>query len=147
MKEYIKSKNLITLYKEGYALDERGNEIENSDFNLYEANLNTSDLYFTLSCATTAIDRNVRISQFINNTWYSQIIVSLGSEMPITFYKSSLTNRLIISIINTTTDLMLNIGSTAATYAPFWEEKAGKLYINSEWTTNAGHGYSSGAWS
>lgn len=146
MKEYIKSKNLLTLYKEGYALDERGNEIENSDFNLYEANVNLSDSQFTLSCAQTAIDRNVRISQFINNNWYSQIIVSLGSEMPIVFYKSSLTNRLVVSIINTTTDLMLNTGSTAATYAPFWVEKASKLYFNSEWATNAGHSYSSGAW-
>lgn len=114
-----KTENLLYLYKEGYALDDRGNEVENSEFSIYQAFVNIDKIQYILTGTAPAL-RYIRVHEFINNTWVRQIVVAPGNQLPLRLTKSPNSNRLLISINNNNNNMMLAVGSTAPTsYIPY----------------------------
>ena len=111
--------NLLQLYKSGYALDSNGNEVENSEFCIYQASVSLNDLYYILTVISTAGDRNIRVHEFFDNTWLHQIVVAVGSQLPFRITKSSRSNRILISIINSSIGVMLAVGHSILPYEPY----------------------------
>ena len=100
------NENLLHLYKSGYALDANGNEVANSDFNIYQALVNVNTLQYTLS-GTAPSDRYIRVHEYVNNTWVRQTIADYGSNLPFSITKSASTNRFLISINKNNSNMAL----------------------------------------
>ena len=111
--------NLMRLYKTGYAIDVNGNEVQNSDFSIYEALVDTSVLQYTLAGTSGASNRTIRIHEYNGNSWISQIIDTTGANLPITFTKSSTANRILISIYANNYNMRLTASATSMPYEPY----------------------------
>ena len=137
-KRYHESHNLLNIYKEGFALDASGNENENADFNIYQAMVNVDELQYILT-GTAPVDRNIRVHEYVNNTWISQLVVDLGSQLPFRLTKSLNANRLLISINKNNSNMMLAVGSTVLPYEPYGHIWSDSHYIrvNGAWQSVA----------
>lgn len=124
-KVYKRTAQLLnsTIYKRGYSINAEGVETETSGFVIYNGKA-AGNTEYTLSFNFLEAERlrNCRVHEYdVNGVWISQLAAGANYTYPKTFTTSANAAEIRAAMRQNNTDAMLNEGSTAETYAPYFD--------------------------